>query len=169
MWKRGCDRVAEEHKVSSDDFESELDKQIKNLADQYHGLSSLKHRELANELAHRNIPVPDNWSRDGRVSDIEQRDLYLKVGIHLRHSIYHNPPSINSTLSYQHHHPLTPRQLNLPCSYAQFTHTWVRLCQETTFSGQAVSSKMLCLFPEIFVDIIVRKNTIFPLTWWCWM
>ena len=24
-------------------------------------------------------PFPDNWSRNGRVSDIEQRELYLKI------------------------------------------------------------------------------------------
>uniref|UniRef100_A0A4W5N9M9 Uncharacterized protein n=1 Tax=Hucho hucho TaxID=62062 RepID=A0A4W5N9M9_9TELE len=67
VWKRGCDRVAETHKVLSDDMESELAKHIQNIADQLHGLSSLKCRELAYELAHRNnITVPDNWSRNAR-------------------------------------------------------------------------------------------------------
>uniref|UniRef100_A0A4W5L0S3 Uncharacterized protein n=1 Tax=Hucho hucho TaxID=62062 RepID=A0A4W5L0S3_9TELE len=53
----GYDGVAETHKVLSDDMESELAKHIKNLADQSHGLSSLKCRELANALIH-NIPHP---------------------------------------------------------------------------------------------------------------
>jgi hypothetical protein len=79
--KRGYDRVAEAHKVLS---ESELAKHIKNFMDQFRGLSSLICRELAYALAQRNIiTVPENWSRNGRVSDIEQRDLYLNVGIHL--------------------------------------------------------------------------------------
>uniref|UniRef100_A0A8K9WRX2 Uncharacterized protein n=1 Tax=Oncorhynchus mykiss TaxID=8022 RepID=A0A8K9WRX2_ONCMY len=55
------DRLAETHKVLSDDMESELAKNLKNFTDQFHGLSNLKCRNLAYELAHRNkIPVPDN-------------------------------------------------------------------------------------------------------------
>uniref|UniRef100_A0A4W5K580 Uncharacterized protein n=1 Tax=Hucho hucho TaxID=62062 RepID=A0A4W5K580_9TELE len=58
---KGYDRVAEAHKVLSDDMESELAKHIKNLSDQFHVHSSLKCRELAYELAHRNNNhVPDN-------------------------------------------------------------------------------------------------------------
>uniref|UniRef100_A0A4W5PAQ0 Uncharacterized protein n=1 Tax=Hucho hucho TaxID=62062 RepID=A0A4W5PAQ0_9TELE len=81
MRKRGYDRVAEAHKVLSDDMVSELAKHIKNSTDQCHGLSSLKCRELACKLAYRNnTPVLDNWSRNGRVSDIEQRStVYLNV------------------------------------------------------------------------------------------
>ena len=90
--KRGYDRLTETHKVLSDDMESELDEHIKHLTDQFHGLSSLECIELAYELVHRkNIHVPDNWSRNGRVSDIEQKDLHLNLGIHLRSTIYHNP------------------------------------------------------------------------------
>ena len=69
--RRGNDTVAEAHKVFSDYMEAELANYIQNLVDQFHGLSSLKCRELVYELAHwNNIPVPDNWSRSGRVSDI---------------------------------------------------------------------------------------------------
>lgn len=85
MRKRDYDRVAEAQMVLSDDMESDFAKHIKKLTDQFHGLSSLQCRELAYELAHQNnIPVPDNWSRNGRVSYIEQRDLYLNLGIHLK-------------------------------------------------------------------------------------
>uniref|UniRef100_A0A4W5P634 Uncharacterized protein n=1 Tax=Hucho hucho TaxID=62062 RepID=A0A4W5P634_9TELE len=88
--KRGYDRVAEVHKVLSDDMESDF--------------MGFECRELAYELTHRNnIPVTDNWSRNGRVSDNEQRDLKLNVGIHLPH-----PHSMNSTLTYCTSTPMLP-------------------------------------------------------------
>ena len=104
--KRGSGRVAETHKVLPDDPESELAKHINNLVGQFNGLSSLKCREPAYYLAHRdNIPVPDNWSWNGRVSDIEQRYLYLNVGIQLRYTIYCTTPPIPFNFD-QHHQPL---------------------------------------------------------------
>ena len=56
LWKRllGYDGVAEAKRILSDGMESELAKHIKNLADQFHGLTTLKCRELAYELAKRN-------------------------------------------------------------------------------------------------------------------
>ena len=56
LWKRllGYDGVAEAKRILSDGMESELAKHIKNLADQFHGLTTLKCRELAYEFAKRN-------------------------------------------------------------------------------------------------------------------
>ncbi|XP_051244566.1 uncharacterized protein LOC127356649 [Dicentrarchus labrax] len=65
--KTGYDGVTEAKRILSDGMESELAKHIKNLADQFHGLTTLKCRELAYEFAKRNnIPVPDSWSREER-------------------------------------------------------------------------------------------------------
>lgn len=46
--------MAEAKRILSDGMESELAKHIKNLADQFHGLTTLKCRELAYEFAKRN-------------------------------------------------------------------------------------------------------------------
>jgi hypothetical protein len=82
MQNRGYDRVTDAHKVLSNDMDFDLAKHINHLANQFPGLSSLKCRELACKLAHqKNIPVPDNWSRNGRVSDIDQRDLQITAKI----------------------------------------------------------------------------------------
>jgi hypothetical protein len=54
---RGYDRVAEEHKVLSDDTESELDKHIRDLSDQLKLLS----KPQMERTCPNNIVVPDNW------------------------------------------------------------------------------------------------------------
>ncbi|XP_058885643.1 uncharacterized protein LOC117972802 [Acipenser ruthenus] len=65
--RSGYDRVAEAQKIFNEKIESELAGHIKKLLDQFHGLSPLKCRELAFELAKRNdITVPENWCREER-------------------------------------------------------------------------------------------------------
>ena len=55
--------VAEAKRIFTDKMEEELAKHLKQLADQFHGLSPVKCRELAFEYAEKNnIPVPANWT-----------------------------------------------------------------------------------------------------------
>ena len=61
----GYAAVARQHAVFTPEMEKDLANHVKQLADQFHGLSLLKCRSLAYEFASRNnIEMPANWERD---------------------------------------------------------------------------------------------------------
>jgi hypothetical protein len=101
------------------------------------------------------LPVPDNWSWNGRVNDIEQNKytVYLNVGIHIRYTIYHTlipwiQLLLTSTITGQHP-PLIPRRLNLPpfAVYKWFVIMFrppdhrLKLCQETKLCQEICRGK----------------------------
>ncbi|XP_018543368.2 LOW QUALITY PROTEIN: uncharacterized protein LOC108890839 [Lates calcarifer] len=58
--------TAEANRIFPLELEKELADHIKKLAEQFHGLTQKKCRELASELAERNnIPTPSNWTEKG--------------------------------------------------------------------------------------------------------
>lgn len=58
----GYSAVSTAHSVFTEEMEKDLASHISTLADQYHGLSLDKCKELAYEFAvHNKITVPDNW------------------------------------------------------------------------------------------------------------
>ncbi|XP_019212111.1 uncharacterized protein LOC109200988 [Oreochromis niloticus] len=62
----GYSGTASAKRVFSEEVEKELAEHIKKLAEQFHGISPKKCRELALELAGRNnIPTPSNWTEKG--------------------------------------------------------------------------------------------------------
>uniref|UniRef100_A0A3B5BEE7 HTH CENPB-type domain-containing protein n=1 Tax=Stegastes partitus TaxID=144197 RepID=A0A3B5BEE7_9TELE len=62
----GYGGTAEAKRVFSEEVEKELADHTKKLAEQFHGLTPKKCRELALELAERNnIPTPSNWRDKG--------------------------------------------------------------------------------------------------------
>lgn len=62
----GYSGTAQAKQIFTEEMEEELAEHIKHLADQFHGLTPNKVCELAFELADRNnIPVPENWKRNG--------------------------------------------------------------------------------------------------------
>ncbi|CAI5674184.1 unnamed protein product [Oreochromis niloticus] len=65
----GYSGTASAKRVFSEELEKELAEHIKKLAEQFHGISPKKCRELALELAGRNnIPTPSNWTEKGLAS-----------------------------------------------------------------------------------------------------
>ncbi len=81
----GYDGVAEAKKANH----------IRNLADQFHWLTSLKCRELAYEFAKwNNIPVPDSWSREERTG----KRHYLSKNVRCSHGITDNQPASEKNL-----------------------------------------------------------------------
>uniref|UniRef100_A0A4W6CZ35 Uncharacterized protein n=1 Tax=Lates calcarifer TaxID=8187 RepID=A0A4W6CZ35_LATCA len=60
--------TTEANRIFPLELEKELADHIKKLAEQFHGLTQKKCRELASELAERNnIPTPSNWTEKGLV------------------------------------------------------------------------------------------------------
>lgn len=63
----GYNAVALSHQVLSQGMEIDLANHVKELANQFHGLSPEKFRQLSYEYAVKNnIVVPANWTRDGK-------------------------------------------------------------------------------------------------------
>ncbi|XP_064595954.1 uncharacterized protein LOC135462656 [Liolophura sinensis] len=61
----GYTRLSQERCILNPDMESDLATHIKDLADQFHGLSIEKCRELAFEYSKRNaVQIPANWEKD---------------------------------------------------------------------------------------------------------
>ena len=61
----GYSAVSAARQVFTPQMERDLATHVKNLADQFHGLSPTKCRELAFEFAQsNNVDVPTNWNRD---------------------------------------------------------------------------------------------------------
>ncbi|XP_062253798.1 zinc finger MYM-type protein 4-like isoform X3 [Platichthys flesus] len=69
--------VAEAKRIFTDEMEEELANQLKQLADQFHGLAPVKCRKLAFEYAEKNnIPVPANWT-EKRCAGVEWFGSFL--------------------------------------------------------------------------------------------
>ena len=63
--RTGYKRTGHANQVFDEEVETELADHIKNLVAMFHGLSAMKCRELAFELARRNdIDVPASWIRE---------------------------------------------------------------------------------------------------------
>lgn len=71
--------TAKAKRIFTDEMEDELATHLKDLADQFHGLSPTKCRELAFEYADRNsIPVPASWTDNHKAGRIGcARDLII--------------------------------------------------------------------------------------------
>ena len=60
----GWGAVAGAKRILTDEMEEDLAKHLKQLANQFHGLTPEKCRQLAFEYAEKNnIPVPANWTK----------------------------------------------------------------------------------------------------------
>lgn len=76
----GYSGTAEAKMVFQDKMEKELADHIKKLADQFYGLTPIKCRELAFELADRNnIPVPNNWKEKRLAGRVRSHDSVCQV------------------------------------------------------------------------------------------
>lgn len=72
----GYKRAGLANQVFNEEIETELAEHIKNLAAMFHGLSAIKCRSLAFELAKRNdIDVPASWIREEKAGKV---CIYLK-------------------------------------------------------------------------------------------
>ncbi|XP_071348746.1 uncharacterized protein [Trachinotus anak] len=75
----GYKRTGHANQVFNEEIETELADHIKNLAAMFHGLSAMKCRELAFELAQRNdIDVPASWMRGEKAG--LSKHAFIKIG-----------------------------------------------------------------------------------------
>ncbi|GAA6088005.1 uncharacterized protein zgc:113274 [Tachysurus ichikawai] len=76
--KLGYSGTAEAKRVFTEEVEKELADHIKQLADQFHGLSPKKCCKLAFQFAQKNnITVPNNWKEKGLVGGTARREQQL--------------------------------------------------------------------------------------------